>query len=389
MISVKIIEKLYIYFVFLMIGLNLKIFQGLYIYNLLIIIYLLFNYNKISFYKNVIIFIAIYIISLCVPLIVQIFYIDEYNISSFYIIFNIFIFISFISFLSLIKDININYNIVLFFLSLPIFLSIIMFINKPFENLMLNFYHIHRYPAFGRYGGVFGSDVNAFGLYNSIIIFFLLILKRYYLINRIFVSIVGFISLLGILLSGMRTGIIVLFVLLMLFNWKLKLIKIKDISFMFILILATMFFMYQFNDFVKDIINYLIDRFSISHLINDFHSGDNGGNLRQAIQYFNETVKNYSFNSINTFFGLDSTLNYVDNYYIFSFLKHGLLNVITIFILFFLIIFQYKRNIFNIFVLLMTFLFAIKGIFIINNFYMLVILYSIFLWRKYENSYHS
>lgn len=389
MISVKIIEKLYIYFVFLMIGLNLKIFQGLYIYNLLIIIYLLFNYNKISFYKNVIIFIAIYITSLCVPLIVQIFYIDEYNISSFYIIFNIFIFISFISFLSLIKDININYNIVLFFLSLPIFLSIIMFINKPFENLMLNFYHIHRYPAFGRYGGVFGSDVNAFGLYNSIIIFFLLILKRYYLINRIFVSIVGFISLLGILLSGMRTGIIVLFVLLMLFNWKLKLIKIKDISFMFILILATMFFMYQFNDFVKDIINYLIDRFSISHLINDFHSGDNGGNLRQAIQYFNETVKNYSFNSINTFFGLDSTLNYVDNYYIFSFLKHGLLNVITIFILFFLIIFQYKRNIFNIFVLLMTFLFAIKGIFIINNFYMLVILYSIFLWRKYENSYHS
>ena len=385
------LNRLFVYIIFIFIGLNIKLFSGLYIYNFLIFIYLFINYNKLTFNKELLNITIFIVIANLIPIMIQTILLGvEFSVSSIYILLNYALFLSFILFIKLIDFSKLNYYLIVSYIFLPIILSILMFLNSSIENFFLNFYHIEKYPAFGRYGGVFGKDVNALGIYASLAFLFTMILKRLQLINIRFSILLIFISLLAVLLSGMRTGVLVFFSGILLFHNKLKIINYK---YLFLFIVSSIFlvtFIYLFNDTARELIDFLLKRFSPSYLVQSAGIGNTDhSNLQTAIAYFHRTIGDREITIYNILFGIDSKMMFVDNFYIFSFIKYGALFVLTLILfgIYLMIKSIIKKDIIISFFILVTFIIAIKGIFIINNVYMFLVVFIIYLWRNYENTY--
>jgi hypothetical protein len=254
------------------------------------------------------------------------------------------------------------------------------------EQFFLSFYNVERFPSFGRYGGVFGRDVNALGIYSSLMILVIIIFKKYKKISNLLALLAVLLSLYIILLSGMRTGLIVLFGSLIFFNYKLKLLNYKYISIMIFLLVLFVMFIYSYNDNIKSLVDFMLSRFSVSHLIQDFTSED-GGNLNTAIEYFYRTLGNREINTLTLIFGIDSSLGFVDSFYVFSFVKHGLIFILALTLAVTILFIKTikEKEVFDTFTIVVTLVIAIKGIFIMNNFYMIILLFLIYFWRKNEN----
>jgi hypothetical protein len=266
-----------------------------------------------------------------------------------------------------------------------------MFYNNQIESILLSFYHIDKYPAFGRYGGVFGRDVNALGMYASLILLFSLILRKFQKINLIFTTIIIFISLIAIILSGMRTGLLVFFGLLIIMNFKLRIINYRYLFILSVLLFVVLTLIYNSYENSKVLIDYFMNRFSIEHLINGFNSSEDGGNLRHAISYFYNVIGTREINWYNLILGMDASLGYVDNFYIFAFLKHGIL-LISVLLLVSVYLFKLmciSKNYIGIYFLIASIIISIKGIFIMNNFYIFIVFFIIYFWRQHENTYRS
>lgn len=383
--SKQTIEKFFIYSIFLFIGLNVKFFSGFYLYNVLIVVFLVF-FNKIKIDKNLFINIAFVDFIILFTLLIQLLYVDNFSLDSYYIFLNLVIFLTFIMFMKGINFRIINYNVVLVFLALPVIFSIFMFHNNSIENYLLSFYNLGKYPAFGRYGGVFGEDVNALGIFSSLLLFLTLVLKRLKMINFLLALFVVMLSLYAVILSGMRAGLLVIFVALLLFQIKLNILNFKYVLIAILGIILLVFNIYSINDNIKELVDYTINRFSIESLLQGVNINNDNGNLRVAIAYFDRTIENKTIDIESMLFGIDSNLNYVDNFYIFSFLKHGFVFILSALLVLFLIIKQaiIRNDYMVLLVVLISMVIALKGLFIINNYYMFTILFIINLWRNIE-----
>ena len=383
--SKQTIEKFFIYSIFLFIGLNVKFFSGFYLYNVLIVVFLVF-FNKIKIDKNLFINIAFVDFIILFTLLIQLLYVDNFSLDSYYIFLNLVIFLTFIMFMKGINFRIINYNVVLVFLALPVIFSIFMFHNNSIENYLLSFYNLGKYPAFGRYGGVFGEDVNALGIFSSLLLFLTLVLKRFKMINFLLALFVVMLSLYAVILSGMRAGLLVIFVALLLFQIKLNILNFKYVLIAILGIILLVFNIYSINDNIKELVDYMINRFSIESLLQGVNINNDNGNLRVAIAYFDRTIENKTIDIESMLFGIDSNLNYVDNFYIFSFLKHGFVFILSALLVLFLIIKQaiIRNDYMVLLVVLISMVIALKGLFIINNYYMFTILFIINLWRNIE-----
>jgi len=383
--SKQTIEKFFIYSIFLFIGLNVKFFSGFYLYNVLIVVFLVF-FNKIKIDKNLFINIAFVDFIILFTLLIQLLYVDNFSLDSYYIFLNLVIFLTFIMFMKGINFRIINYNVVLVFLALPVIFSIFMFHNNSIENYLLSFYNLGKYPAFGRYGGVFGEDVNALGIFSSLLLFLTLVLKRLKMINFLLALFVVMLSLYAVILSGMRAGLLVIFVALLLFQIKLNILNFKYVLIAILGIILLVFNIYSINDNIKELVDYMINRFSIESLLQGVNINNDNGNLRVAIAYFDRTIENKTIDIESMLFGIDSNLNYVDNFYIFSFLKHGFVFILSALLVLFLIIKQaiIRNDYMVLLVVLISMVIALKGLFIINNYYMFTILFIINLWRNIE-----
>ena len=381
--SKQTIEKFFIYSIFLFIGLNVKFFSGFYLYNVLIVVFLVF-FNKIKIDKNLFINIAFVDFIILFTLLIQLLYVDNFSLDSYYIFLNLVIFLTFIMFMKGINFRIINYNVVLVFLALPVIFSIFMFHNNSIENYLLSFYNLGKYPAFGRYGGVFGEDVNALGIFSSLLLFLTLVLKRLKMINFLLALFVVMLSLYAVILSGMRAGLLVIFVALLLFQIKLNILNFKYVLIAILGIILLVFNIYSINDNIKELVDYMINRFSIESLLQGVNINNDNGNLRVAIAYFDRTIENKTIDIESMLFGIDSNLNYVDNFYIFSFLKHGFVFILSALLVLFLIIKQaiIRNDYMVLLVVLISMVIALKGLFIINNYYMFTILFIINLWRN-------
>ncbi len=387
MILRKTFNNLLTYFIFLFIGLYIKLLPGFYIYNVLIILFLAMNHGNLKIKKQVHIVLLVFSSGLLFTLLTQISYIDTFGLGNYYIFLNVLIFVSFLLFIRLINFRVLNYNVILVFIIIPIILSILMFFNSSIEQALLSFYNVGRYPAFGRYGGIFGEDVNALGIYASLVLILNMALYKYNKIHLIlFISVIS-VSLFVIILSGMRTGFLVFFGLLLFFNFKLKILNYRILLSILAFSIAVLSILYYYNESSQALIEYIINRFSISHLLNGLSSSEGGGNLRHAIDYFHRTVGNLEFNIYTILFGLDSSINFVDNFYVFLFLKHGLFGVVLFImpVFYFLVLTIQQKNYIGLYFLLASIVIALKGIFIINNFYMLIVLFTIYFWRTFEN----
>lgn len=383
--SKQTIEKFFIYSIFLFIGLNVKFFSGFYLYNVLIVVFLVF-FNKIKIDKNLFINIAFVDFIILFTLLIQLLYVDNFSLDSYYIFLNLVIFLTFIMFMKGINFRIINYNVVLVFLALPVIFSIFMFHNNSIENYLLSFYNLGKYPAFGRYGGVFGEDVNALGIFSSLLLFLTLVLKRLKMINFLLALFVVMLSLYAVILSGMRAGLLVIFVALLLFQIKLNILNFKYVLIAILGIILLVFNIYSINDNIKELVDYMINRFSIESLLQGVNINNDNGNLRVAIAYFDRAIENKTIDIESMLFGIDSNLNYVDNFYIFSFLKHGFVFILSALLVLFLIIKQaiIRNDYMVLLVVLISMVIALKGLFIINNYYMFTILFIINLWRNIE-----
>jgi hypothetical protein len=262
-----------------------------------------------------------------------------------------------------------------------------MFHNAIVENFLLSFYGIEKYPAFGRYGGVYGRDVNALGIAASLLLFLAMVIRSKKLINLFLASFITFISLYAIVLSGMRTGLLVIFTALFIFYFKIKILNFKYIVFAVISIFVFILSIYNLNESIKGLIDYVLSRFSVESLIQGFNGNEDGGNLKVAIEYFYRTIQNEVFDVKAMLFGINSSLNYVDNFYIFSFVKYGLFFIgISVFILFMIVKKAFiKNDIMFLLLFLISITLALKGLFILNNYYMFIVVFILYFWRNYEN----
>ena len=379
--SKQTIEKFFIYSIFLFIGLNVKFFSGFYLYNVLIVVFLA-SFNKIKIAKNLFINILFVDFIILFTLLMQLLYVDNLSLDSYYIFSKLVIFLTFIMFMKGINFRIINYNVVLVFLALPVIFSIFMFHNNSIENYLLSFYNLEKYPAFGRYGGVFGEDVNALGIVSSLLLFLTLVLKRFKMINFLLAIFVIMLSLYAVILSGMRVGLLVIFVALLLFQIKLKILNFK-----YVLIAILLFFIvYNINDVNNELVDYIINRFSIESLVQGVNINNDAGNLRVAIEYFHRVIENKTIDIKSMLFGIDSNLNYVDNFYIFSFIKHGFVFILSALLVLFFIIKQaiIRNDYMFLLVVLISMVIALKGLFVINNYYMFTMLFIIYLSRNIE-----
>jgi len=386
-ISIESINTLFIYTIFLFIGLNIKLFNGFYIYNILIILFLFLHHDKLKISKNTLYNISFVSFVMLMCIFIQIYYIETFSMTNFYIFLNLIVLLTFILFIKEIKFENINYNIFIVLLSLPIVFSLLMFHNQNIETILLSFYGMEKYPAFGRYGGVFGKDVNALGIAASILFFLTMILRYKKSISLAVALVIVLLSLYAVVLSGMRTGVLVIFTALIIFHFKVKVLNFNyiflSIGGLFLLVLS----IYNLNDNIRDLVDYILSRFSIDSFLKGFNGNDDGGNLKVAIAYFYNTIKNEVFDAKAILFGINSSLNYVDNFYVFSFVKYGLVFVgISIVVLFMILKRAFVQNDYIfLLLLLISITLALKGLFVLNDYYMFIVIFILYFWRNYEN----
>ena len=371
-----------VYFACLLLGLNIKLTQGLYLFDIVVFASVIVSFPRVMIKRDsaFAIVAGVFVSFLSIMLNPEL-----VSFSSFYVPWNIFIFLSYQAFLGSQKDIvtKLNYDLVVLFLMLPIVVSCFMFLSPALEVLVTNFYDLSIYPAFGRYGGAFGKDVNALGLISSVLILFVLVLLKFDAVSRIVVALAFFFCLFGVILSGMRSGLLVLLGTLILFNWKLKLVEKKHVILGSI---ATIFFFLAafWYIFDSDLVSYISSRFSMTNLVRDFSAGRDGGNLRVAIDYFYRTLDNVEITAYKALFGIDSSLNYVDNLYVFLFVKHGIiaLLVFSLILAYFMINTLLISNYFLLALIVFSAILSIKGIFVLSNTYMFITTLMHIFWNS-------
>ncbi|ELM6622413.1 hypothetical protein Q2Y23_003387 [Vibrio fluvialis] len=266
------------------------------------------------------------------------------------------------------------------FVSIPVFLSVFMYFIPSFDSQLTSFYGIERFPLLNRFGGVFGIDVNALGMYATLTLILSLLLMG----NNMFVTglfIFSF-SLFCIMLSGMRTGLLVTVAtsFIFIFNKRTRLVSVKNIliSLIVVAFLFTLFIRFSSDGFLEIITN----RFSLSRLGQDVNGSDDG-NLGQAINYFKNTLGDVNITGYNILSGVESRLIYVDNFYIYLFLKYGVYPLIVIFIASLKALLKIK-NVMIRYLIIFSLIVSCKGIFVIGNYYVILTLLIICVYNVYD-----
>jgi hypothetical protein len=371
-----------VYSIFILFGLNIKLAAGIYLYNILIFIYIIIEFKTIKIslanWMSITLVLTISIISIGMDSL----YTEIDGLENFIIPIKAIIFLSFIMFIDNIKNKNLNYNIILIFISMPIFLSILMFHNSDVSTEVLSFYGLEKYEGFGRFGGAFGKDVNSLGMYSSLTLIFAMILHRIKLARFSLALIIIILSLYAVVLSGMRAGLLVYFSMLIILNIKLKIINYNYLFTLISVIMLYAYIYYLTNENSNELLNFIFDRYSLSVFLSDFDYSGDGGNLNHMIKYFYLTLGDKKVDLYQSLFGVDSGINFVDNFYVNVFLKHGLLFITTtlILVIYYIIKFLKTNNMILMYFFISTLIIAIKGTFIYGNYYMFLVLFASHVW---------
>lgn len=378
----------YFYFLFFLLGTNAAITNGLYIYDVLIIMILFFSSRKVIIYN--VGFLTIVILFLIIPalisLLYQIIFYSHIELYSVYIVYNLLLFCLYFIFLNnFYKDIYLNYNYILLFISIPLFLGLFMIVSPHFNQLISSIYHVDL-TYIDRFGSIWGRDVNQFGYYSTIIMFISLILLK---INKVKLSVGLFIlviSIMSIALSGMRTGIVVLLISTMFsfFFFKNSLLSVKYYIYLLLFSLVVIFLFYQ--DVEKYFILF-IDRFNIVLFIDQLTgaSGDHVGGMYQKWYgiFANEA------DLFKILFSFYPEWKFPDSLVIFYFANGGLLGLLGVILFIILSIYhimKIKENLvrqYLLIILLFCIVISFKGNFIFNNISMFLFILLYFELLKY------
>lgn len=372
---------------FFLFGFKIPIFYGIYIHDafmlLALLVFYFLNASKPLGVNLKLISISLLVFS---PLVAISFFdtISGYEIKGerFYLIFKGLWLVIFILFINTWPKFSIfsafQLRIMSLFVSIPVFLSVFMYFIPSFDSQLTSFYGIERFPVVTRFGGVFGVDVNALGMYATLT----LILACFLLSRKMFITglLVFLVSILAIMLSGMRTGILAMFATLLIFSIHKNTRLISGMHLLMSLIPITLSLMLLLYFSNADFLDMVTSRFSFGRLGQDL-SGSDDGNLGHAINYLNDTLGDISINGYHFLFGVDSQLVYIDNLYVFLFLKYGVYPLILLFLISVLSLFKFKNKYTRCFIVF-SLVISFKGVFIIGNYYAVLVAIIVFAFSS-------
>ncbi len=263
----------------------------------------------------------------------------------------------------------------------PLLISIAGFLFPQINAAIVGFYGLTESQTW-RYGGIFGQDVNSLGMYSSLCLILLYVSKSTLKLSVFELFFGASVCLTCIVVSGMRAGLIALIVSLFVmafFNNRLRRkILVSTLLYLFPGIFLTLVFVDVFID--EAYYALLANRFSFDSLLKDFDTKEDG-NLSVSIGYFGNVVSD-DFDLFLIMFGYDSSLIFVDNFFVFLFIKYGVSGLILTASFFFYIYKKARRwdrlnnsNI-GLFFVLYTVVISLKGIFPIAGYYIYLIILS-------------
>jgi hypothetical protein len=274
---------------------------------------------------------------------------------------------------------TLNKNIVCTILLTPFLISVIAIYSPYLEELIRFIWKNERYPGEARYGGIYGDDVNSFGMYAALtIIYFFAAFPQ---INRSLF--LGGIALLifCVLVTGLRTGAIAMifaFIITLILSPEFrKRYAKKFVLWLFILTIfitiagSTVSIINLENPGFAFIKNTLM-RFSVDALLADVSTTE-GGNLSHALSYLSHQQALYQkfSTSLDPLIGLSSQFGFVDSLFVDVYFRHGL--VVAVLLVVFLLSPLFSTDPRIKFITIFTFLVGIKGLFPFANYFIFMI----------------
>lgn len=275
-----------------------------------------------------------------------------------------------------------NYDLILWILMLPFFVSMAMYLNPGINQIILQFYKVPAYSNASRFGGIYGMNVNTFGFYTTCVLLITVLLKRYSKISGFTTAFCIIGAFLMTFLSGMRAGIIALSIAFLITRFikmnekgrvyisiKKRSIKLFKYSITILIVLAIIAFI--LTKFIpKGILLQIKYRFSIDKLLNDiFLTGIAAdSNIYVTGRYLEKQISLCRNRSI--LWGYDIEASYVDIGYVDLFLRHGVIGLAAIFFFSVFLFKEIKNSRYNndfLFVIAFALIISIKGVFVADT----------------------
>lgn len=278
-----------------------------------------------------------------------------------------------------------NIKPLLFVFLFPMVVSIAAYENSLIRQAMVLIWGVVESDT-SRYGGIFGADVNAFGMYCSLMLLVSFVMFQYKLLSIVpFIITIG-LSIVGVSLSGMRTGYIAAllsFVLVFSFNFHFKILIaavriIQKNAFTFAGLLVATILVFSMAGYIFNVLDIDTDRFSFDVLLSDFDFRSGEGNLAVAIEYFHSSFPR-DFNFYDILFGYSPGSLYLDNLYLAVFAKYGIGVLIVMFVILIYATFMAWGNALYQFLLFFSIIVGVKGVFPGGNYFMFMVLFIVFL----------
>ncbi|NAZ91639.1 hypothetical protein [Vibrio toranzoniae] len=377
------VNSIFLVIIFL-IALQVKVLSGLYLSTIVVfVVFMFFSINNnIKFSSNefIILFSFLTVVTFCT--LIQNLNLDgeiliDITVSDFILIYKVVVCWMLWKVINLVYTSNESYLLILFLLSIPLFFSFLLYLFPSLNSVFYIFYKQEIFPVPGRFGGIFGRDVNTLGMYASLFFLYSAFLMLNQKVSAVKIIPFLVLSLICVFISGMRSGLlvsipIVLSYLFLSGNW----FNIAKLCFLCVVLLCISYFSVDFFD--SNTIDTISERFSLNHLLIGLGlTGDgSSGNLSHALNWLDQLLDGRTFSLYTFLFGYDLAINFVDNLYIYIYVKHGFITCVFIFTILLGCLFfeRYKYNFTSILMLVFTLVISIKGIFLLNEYFVLFIL---------------
>lgn len=290
---------------------------------------------------------------------------------------------------------KLNYNLIMIFFQIPLLMNISMYLVPSLNIKLVQLYGVTPYPNMTRFGGIYGADVNNMGFYATLVIIVACIFYKYNVEKLIWVVTSTILALINIILSGMRAGIIAIVATIVIMTithffsrkrkCQLSKNKLKVLMLMSLVIPITItIFQLLFPNYL---ITYVTERFSIKHFIKDFADfGTGQGNLYMMYWFYEKCVSLCRNHSI--IFGYDTIVDFVDNFYLYIYIKYGLFGISAILIFIVIAFFKNRKNPIKndlLFWLLFGSIIAMKGIFVLDSRFIFIVAFMLSFYNVFQN----
>ena len=313
------------------------------------------------------------------------------SLSFFYYVWNVSIFILYAIALDRLKPVIWRSNVyyVLLFVAAPVILSEIMLFVPKVAAIAKGLYRLDQVGVYGRFGGVYGTALAGFAMHSFTVLFFALFLYQIRMIRFLPMFVFSLVGLLGVILSGIRAGLIVLlslYVLLFLFR-GFNLLGVKVLASMVVTIFLLLALVHVHN---QNLFDYIVKRYSVERMLVDISVSDEGrqkGNLHNFKRALN---RNLDFLGLypKTILGGNSQLKH-DMPYLDIVFKHGIIvaTVALVFLLYFFVRFGLynahdQSQLLLVCLIFASFVFSFKANSVFHNIFMFTSIYLVTYLRK-------